>query len=241
MGYKPANERDNWRKAAQIKAAHADAVEALRQRRDLSAAGRQRQLAALHVAVKTKLGDLREQDQQEVAEQRRQLTDELFRATRYGRTASGDLAERDAHQRCASIETPEQARQMLAVAAQLDDRSLLSRAAARRAALLHGQATAGMDRDQWDEVLAEWSASDHAPPFAQSNIAELASLHAEQNDVMVRFASDEMYRPAVPPELRNQVHRLDQLADAADPDGDQRPPSHAEQLGQQLAAQAIAD
>jgi isochorismate synthase EntC len=237
MGYTPAGQRESWKKAAQIRAAHAAAVQALQARRDLSAAGRQRQLASLHVAVRDKLAELREQDQQAVAEQRRQLTDALFRGV--GRTPATAVAERDALTRAQSITTPDDAYRMLQDAQQVDDPGW-SRAVARRAAQLHGQSS-GPDRDRWNKVVEGWANSSHAPPFAKINLSELADIHAEQNDLMTRMAADEMYRPTTPPELRDQAHRVDRLAAEADDTTDVRPPSHAEQVGRQLASRAIAD
>jgi hypothetical protein len=49
------------------------------------------------------------------------------------------------------------------------------------------------------------------------------------------------YKPTVPPELHSLEHRIPALAAQANQADDQRPASHAELLGRQLAAQAVAD
>jgi hypothetical protein len=234
MAHTPARQRDAWRKAEQVRAQHADAVQTINGRKDLSAEGRRRQLAQVTRATRDRLAELRQADAEAITARQERLIGDLFKPSRLGRTPSGDLAERDAASRCASIRTADDARKMLRAAAQLDDRSL-ARAAARRVADIVDESGGGIEAEQFQTVLDEWAGSSLAPPYAAEAIGELLAIEAEQLDGMTALATGAHYRPDMPSGIA--PGQLDRLADEADPIGDKRELSRSEQVGQDMVAQ----
>jgi hypothetical protein len=241
MAHTPWNERPAYARAAALKAKAPAAYQAVRSSRDYSTAGRQRQMAASVVATGDRLAEALQSDDQSVSDRADQLSASLFRPPRVGRTPGTTELERDSMQRCAAITSPADARAMLTAASQLGDTSL-ARAAARRAADLFDQSAGNtIDRGRWRDVLDEWAGSSLAPTGARADLTELLDIDAETRDPLLQIARQQHYRPAVPPELTGQAHRIPQLAAQANQTGDQRTPTHTERVGQRLAARAVVD
>lgn len=217
--YAPPTERPTWVRAERIKASANVAADKIRARRDLSAPGRQRQLARLHVDTAEKLTALRSEDRAAQQAQASSALDALFKP-RNSRDAAALMAERDAAQRALTIRDADEARRLLKMAHDLDDASL-ARAVARRATELH-DAVDGRPQEQaaWDAVLDDWAASPLAPAGAADNLTLLTQLGAETDDTLGRFMGDQHYTPDLAPELAPVRHRLDRLAFEADPDAE---------------------
>jgi hypothetical protein len=223
-----------------VKSAEADGYKRVRGRRDYSAIGQRNQLSKTNFDSGTRLAELRQADDQSQSDRADQLSRSMF-TPRAGRTATDVGLERDALAYCKAISTVPQARAMLAEARELND-EILGRAAARRVATLYDDAHGNqIDRARWRDVLTEWAGSSLAPTDARAKLDELYSIDDEARDPMISMARNAYYRPTTPPELRGMEHLIPRMATQADEANDQRPPSHAEQLGQQLAARSIAD
>lgn len=233
MSHKPITERSAWKRAEQVRASGADAAERIRSRRDLSDAGRRRQLAAIHKATRDRLAELRRADRDEQIEQQQQRATALFQP-RKGRDAMTVMADRDAASRVASIATPDQARRMLAAAIDNEDQSL-ARALARHATVRH-DASSTLDQAAWDEVIHEWADSGLAPMFARTHLAEMVAASAEMDDAQLNMAASAHFSPRLPPELAGQGHRVDQLAAEADEQADKIAKTEAEQYYANLHA-----
>lgn len=230
--HKPQNERDNWPAAAKIKARHTASVEHIRGRRDLSDAGRKRQLAVATKTARDRLAALEHDDRQRQTDRVATLEAALF--TPPGRTAVEAMNARDASARAASITTLAEATAM-ARRAHRDRDHVLSAAIARHAIdIAAGGALGG--GGWWSDIVHPWA---QTVPGAPERLAELGEIEHENGDTMARTNRGITYQPAAVPELRGE--NVDALAAAADDQLDLRPPTHAEQVGAQLAAGASGD
>ena len=101
--------------AAQLQASYREKVQAIRDNPDLSAEGRQRQIADLYASTKAKLKSHREAERTKLDSRFRELEAELFVAPRplMQDSATYAISVRDASDRAAQLQTPDDAQQLL--------------------------------------------------------------------------------------------------------------------------------
>jgi hypothetical protein len=220
MTHTPQHQRTAWDAASKVRASHRDAVERVRARRDLSEAGRRRQLAQLAVATRDRLAQIRADDEQRMADRHARLEADLFRPT--DRSPAGQQLALDAATRAAQCKTPAEVQRLLQTALRLDNTTLAA-AVARHAVDLADADPAQAD-NFWPTVHA-WA---DGVAGARETLDELGHIDAEQLDPMSRFSVSEHFRPEAVPELRG-VGNLDALAAEADEATDVVPPSAQQQ------------
>ena len=159
--------------AAQLQATYRDKVQAIRENADLSAEGRQRQIADLYASTKAKLKEHRRADQSALTSRFEELQNKLYVAPKpYSQdTATHAISLRDASDRAAQLKTAEEEQDLLSRALANND-DVLARAVVQHAM---GQSYTGLRSaaEQWESVLIPFL---DARPDLESVVEELGEI-----------------------------------------------------------------
>lgn len=158
----------------------------LRDNEDLSDEGRSRQLAELYAKTQRDLNRLAETERSEAASRRKTLESQLYSSGRLGQDpASHAISMRDAADRAAMLETPEQAGRLMRDAEANGD-TVLARAILRRVVERPSSGARGAD-EAWTDVARDY-VDRHGEVL--SIVEELAEIEAlDKREVFSPFTA----------------------------------------------------
>jgi len=193
--------------ADQLRKQYNARLEALRNRRDLSEDGRRRQMAKLKVETSDAMRKLTKQNNEATEQRRRRLLAHVF-----GNTAvlpSQVVAQRDALDRAAKINTAKEAADALELARFTGDHQLARAIAMRSFDRAMGPREIS---GEWAAVINKWA--ENEPPSVDEALTELSEIQGEQLSHTARMAQAMRFSVSEPAELRGK--NTDQLAAQAD-------------------------
>ena len=170
--------------------------------RNLTAAAKRTMLARAYIQARTALDELKDQEAQTVARERKKLERKLFGTTGFNPDPQAVIASRDANDRAARIESPAEAERMLQ-RAERDGDSILAKAIASRAADWSGDPS-------WARVVHQYVAE---RPAEAETLQAMQSL-PNTNDAMWKMSKAIEYGIMPPSELGDSLHphQLDAIA-----------------------------
>ncbi len=234
--YIPLSERPTTAAAAKRKAEHAEASADLRAARSYSDDGRLNQLAAVDRAYAAELAGLLAADDQWRAECEREATEKAFKPAVY--TVESQRVARDAALEAnAAAENGGQQALVKLYRAAVEGGSTIHAQAAARAAYGMLVADPVGARGIVENIIGPWSAT---APGATDALVTLDELRNERADRVGELNRAIGFRVDTAPELRGMnAGQIAARAALADYDGDRRPPTRAEEVGQRLTSDMI--